>query len=103
MSPTYEALKKLAVGLGISVSQLFTQPVNSAIVGRLVVTKTGQGTAHATAIYEHELLSEPLIKKRMTPYYTTVRARSIEKFEGWVRHDGEEFLYVLTGIVIFLY
>ena len=39
----------------------------------------------------------------MTPYYTTVRARSIEKFEGWVRHDGEEFLYVLTGIVIFLY
>ena len=26
MSPTYEALKKLAIGLGISVPQLFTPP-----------------------------------------------------------------------------
>ena len=25
--------------------------------------------------------------------------RSFEEFEGWVRHDGEEFLYVLTGEV----
>jgi len=26
-----------------------------------------------------------------------VRARNAEDFDGWVRHDGEEFLYVLTG------
>lgn len=99
MSPTYEALKKLAIGLGISVPQLFTPPVNNQISGRMVVTKTGQGTAHATTTYEHELLSESLTKKRMIPYRTLVRARSIEEFDGWVRHDGEEFLYVLTGIV----
>ena len=78
MSPTYEALKKLAVGLGISVPQLFTPAVNSPISGRMVVTKTGQGNALATATYEHELLSESLMQKRMCPYHTTVRARSIE-------------------------
>ena len=67
----------------------------------MVDTKIGQGAAHAKATCEHELLSESLMKKRMTPYHTTLRARSIELFEGWVRHDGEEFLYVLKGIVIF--
>ena len=28
-----------------------------------------------------------------------VRARSFDEFDGWVRHDGEEFLYVLTGAI----
>ncbi len=35
----------------------------------------------------------------MLPYRATIRARSMEEFDGWVRHDGEEFLYVLTGVV----
>ena len=29
----------------------------------------------------------------------SVRARSMDEFDGWVRHDGEEFLYVLTGVI----
>ncbi|MFC3616731.1 helix-turn-helix domain-containing protein [Lutimaribacter marinistellae] len=99
MSPTYDALKKLAVGLQISVPQLFTPPQKDQINGRLSVTKSGEGTAHATATYEHELLAETLSKKRMLPYRARVRARSMEEFDGWVRHDGEEFLYVLTGVI----
>ena len=99
MSPTYDALKKLAVGLDISVPQLFTPPVKDQINGRMVITKNGQGTAHATTTYEHELLADGLTKKRMLPYRARVRARSIDEFDGWVRHDGEEFLYVLTGVI----
>ena len=99
MSPTYEALKKLAVGLEISVPQLFTPPEKEQVNGRMVVTKSGEGNAQATATYEHELLAETLTKKTMLPYRARVRARSMEEFDGWVRHDGEEFLYVLTGVV----
>ena len=99
MSPTYDALKKLAVGLDISVPQLFTPPVKDQINGRMVITKNGQGTAHATTTYEHELLADGLTKNRMLPYRARVRARSIDEFDGWVRHDGEEFLYVLTGVI----
>ena len=99
MSPTYEALRKLAVGLEISVPQLFTPPVKNKINGRMASTKSGQGTAHPTTTYEHELLAESLSKKKMLPYHARIRARSIEEFDGWVRHDGEEFLYVLTGVV----
>ena len=99
MSPTYDALKKLATGLDISIPQLFTPPQDAMVNGRLCVTAAGQGTAHATATYEHDLLSETLTKKKMLPYRTRVRARSLDEFDGWVRHDGEEFLYVLTGVI----
>ena len=99
MSPTYEALKKLAVGLEISIPQLFTPPSAEKVSGRMTVTKAGEGAPHATATYEHELLAGALTKKAMLPYRARIRARRFEDFDGWVRHDGEEFLYVLTGIV----
>ena len=100
MSPTYEALKKLAVGLEISVPQLFTPPRKDQVTGRMAVTKSGDGQAHATVTYEPELLAGALTKKSMLPYRARIRARSMEEFEGWVRHDGEEFLLVLTGTIL---
>ncbi|WP_374644089.1 helix-turn-helix domain-containing protein [Tabrizicola sp.] len=99
MSPTYDALKKLAQGLAISVPQLFTPPSKTQVLGRMAVTKAAEGLTQATATYEHELLAPNLSRKQMLPYRATIRARSFEEFDGWVRHDGEEFLYVLTGIV----
>jgi transcriptional regulator with XRE-family HTH domain len=99
MSPTYEALKKLADGLAISVPQLFTPPSKVQVSGRMAVTKQGTGQGHATATYEHELLAGALSKKQMLPYRARIRARDMADFDGWVRHDGEEFLFVLTGVV----
>lgn len=99
MSPTYDALKKLATGLEISVPQLFTPPAADKITGRMAVTKASEGTAKATTTYEHELLGEALSQKQMLPYRARIRARDMAEFDGWVRHDGEEFLYVLTGVV----
>jgi len=99
MSPTYDALKKLAVGLEISVPQLFTPPQADQVNGRMAITHTGEGNKQATTTYEHELLAETLTKKQMLPYRARIRARDVQEFNGWVRHDGEEFLYVLTGIV----
>lgn len=99
MSPTYEALKKLAEGLEISVPQLFTPASKAQVSGRLAVTKQGQGQHQVTTTYEHELLAGALTRKQMLPYRATIRARSMDEFHGWVRHEGEEFLYVLTGVV----
>jgi transcriptional regulator with XRE-family HTH domain len=99
MSPTYDALKKLASGLAISVPQLFTPPQKDQVMGRMAVTAAGSGAAQATVTYEHELLADTLTRKAMLPYRARVRARSLEEFDGWVRHDGEEFLFVLTGMV----
>lgn len=99
MSPTYDALKKLAIGLEISVPQLFTPPQAEKVNGRMAVTRSGEGTQQATVTYEHELLADSLTRKKMLPYRARVRARDMAEFDGWVRHDGEEFLFVLTGVV----
>ena len=99
MSPTYDVLRRLATGLDIPVPQLFTPPARDQVMGRLAVTKSDDAVSHPTATYEHELLANALTKKAMLPYRARIRARSMDEFDGWVRHDGEEFLYVLTGVV----
>lgn len=99
MSPTFDAVKKLAEGLEISIPQLFTPPTSNQVTGRMSITKSGEGKPHLTGTYEHELLASNLTRKQMLPYRARVRARKIEEFDGWVRHDGEEFLYVLTGMI----
>ncbi len=101
MSPTFEAVRKLASGLGISVPQLFTPPKSGKMLARRSITRAGAGRAHITATYEHEIIAADITHKRMLPYRATVRARSFEEFDGWVRHDGEELLYVLSGEVEF--
>ena len=100
MSPTYEALKKLAVGL----ADFGAATVHPAEAGPGLGPDGGDqvgrgGRSTPTATYEHELLAGALTKKAMLPYRARIRARRFEEFDGWVRHDGEEFLYVLTGIV----
>jgi len=99
MSPTFELMKKLAEGLGIGMPQLFTPPQKAQVNGRMDVTRSDEGSTHVTPTYEHELLNAGLTKKAMLPYRARIRARSFDEFDGWIRHDGEEFLYVLTGSV----
>jgi len=101
MSPTFDAVRKLATGLDISVPQLFTAPKSDKVLARRSITRSGEGQGLITPTYEHEILAADLSRKQMLPYRATVRARSIDEFDGWVRHDGEEFLYVLSGIVTF--
>jgi transcriptional regulator with XRE-family HTH domain len=101
MSPSFEAVQKLAHGLGIDIPQLFQPATVETARGRRVLTREGAGEQHPTVTYEHEILAADLTPKRMLPYRTTVRARSFDDFEGWVRHEGEEFLLVLSGRVRF--
>ncbi|WP_297307728.1 XRE family transcriptional regulator [Neptuniibacter sp.] len=101
ISPTFSAVNKLVKGLGIDMPQLFTQPRKGAGAGgRRDITRGGEGQPHPTPTYEHELLATQLSTKKMIPYRTTVRARSFDEFADWVRHDGEEFLFVLRGSLL---
>ncbi len=98
ISPTFQAVQKLATGLGIDIPQLFVPPVEGpAANSRLDITRRGEGRPHPTTTYEHELLANQISRKKMVPFKCKVRARCFQDFDDWVRHDGEEFLYVLAG------
>ncbi len=102
ISPTFSAVTKLVQGLGIDIPQLFSQPRRSGVAGgRRDITRAGEGKPHPTPTYEHELLATQLTSKKMIPFKTTVHTRSFNEFTDWVRHDGEEFLYVLKGSILF--
>jgi len=100
LSPTFNLMQKLAVGLGIDMPQLFAPVKEARISGRRSVTKKQQGREHLTATYEHELLATELDSKRMVPFKSRVRARTLDEFGGWVRHEGEELLLILEGDVL---
>ncbi|GGI84014.1 helix-turn-helix domain-containing protein [Shewanella gelidii] len=99
LSPTFMVMQKLATGLGIDLPQLFTKPKKVQATGRRDITKSGSGKPHPTPTYEHELLATQLSNKKMLPYKTAIHARSFEEYGDWVRHEGEEFLFVLHGQV----
>lgn len=97
LSPSFQVIQKLTSGLGIDVPQLFTESDLNEASGRRSITRDGEGKPHPTPTYEHELLNTDLSHKRMVPFKTTVHARSFDEYADWIRHAGEEFLYVLSG------
>ena len=101
ISPTFSAVTKLVKGLGIDIPQLFSPSRRSSGAGgRRDITRGGEGEPHPTPTYEHEMLATQLSTKKMIPYRTTVHARDFAEYGDWVRHDGEEFLFVLTGSLL---
>ncbi|MDJ0880168.1 MAG: XRE family transcriptional regulator [Gammaproteobacteria bacterium] len=101
VSPSFDVVQRLAAGLGIDVPQLFVSSQENLISGRRAYNRKGEGRIHPTATYEHELLATALTNKKMVPFKTTVHARSFDEFSDWVRHSGEEFLLVLSGVITF--
>ena len=100
--PSFEIVRRLSQALDINPPQLFLQSDHGEISGRRDFTPKGQGELRETATYSHELLCNELTSKQMVPYITTVKARDMSEFASWIRHSGEEFMYVLSGELTFL-
>ncbi len=95
----FDIIRRLTEALDLQTPQLFVQSRSPEIAGRRDVTRHGQGEVRKTETYEHELLCTEITSKSMLPYLSRIRARDISEFAEWVRHRGEEFMYVLEGDV----
>ncbi|WP_371170564.1 helix-turn-helix domain-containing protein [Aliiroseovarius sp. 2305UL8-7] len=100
--PSFEIVRRLSHALDMNPPQLFMQSGNEGISGRRDFTAKGHGEPRDTATYAHELLCNELTSKSMVPYISTIKARDVSEFEAWIRHSGEEFMYVLSGDLTFL-
>ena len=100
MSPTFDALLKISKGLGIDISHLFASPNEVVGTGRRSITRANEGSVYETDNYQQVLLSSDVADKSFVPFKLVVKARALEDFPDWDRHESEDFLYVLSGCVV---
>jgi transcriptional regulator with XRE-family HTH domain len=96
---SYLQLIKLAKGLEIELAELFVSRAVDIKSGRRAVTLKGQGLKEVTERYQFELLCGDLANKRMVPGIIDITARTLEEAGGLIRHEGEEFIFVLNGTI----
>ncbi len=99
LSPTYEKIAALARGLSVEVGELFCSQTHAAPLGRRSISLNGAGITHITRQYDYTLLHGELENKRVIPLVATLKAHERSEFPKLHRHDGEEFIYVLSGKV----
>lgn len=97
--PSFEIIRRLMQTLDLQTPQLFVQSAKSDISGRRDHTRKGEGEHQETPTYDHELVCNELTSKRMLPYISQIKARDVSEFDTWIRHSGEEFMYVISGEV----
>lgn len=98
---SYDKLQQLSQRLNIRMSDLFAEedPASAAprVTGRRSVGTLDNAVRVTTDNYDYFYLCTDLRQKRMIPIVTRIRAQSAKEFGDLVRHNGEEFIYVIEG------
>jgi len=100
ISPTYDKILQLSVGLGIDIDELFYAQSRGMVPGARGVTRAGQGQVLQTRDYRYELLCSEISHKKFVPIVATLARRNGRTRPELIRHQGEEFCYVLSGRAI---
>lgn len=97
---SYDKLQQLSQRLDIRMSDLFAEDGEESpprVTGRRSLGSMDKAVRVTTDNYDYYYLCTDLRQKRMIPIVTRIRARSADEFGDLVRHQGEEFIYVLEG------
>lgn len=100
MSPTFDAMLKIAKGFDLDVSHLLVSPSSILGTGRRSITRANEGSGFESDNYQEVLLAADFANKSFVPFKLVVTARTMEDFADWDRHESEDFLYVLSGAAI---
>jgi len=99
---TYDKLQMIADKLNIRISELFAEPDGAPLPvanSRRSVANLNNALLITTPNYDYYYLSPELRRKEMIPIVSRVKARSLEEFGALVRHEGQEFIYVVEGLI----
>ena len=105
VSLNVEKLLKVCTALGVDVMQLVAAPGDGpaapvesgpVVTGRRSVTRKGQGRRVETGrtVYEHH--ATDFLRRALSPAVIELKAGDVPDL---IRHQGEEFIYVLEGTV----
>jgi transcriptional regulator with XRE-family HTH domain len=97
---TYDKFAALAHTLGLNLDAIFGRPKHAAAQPMAPsFTASGEQMIYDTPNYEYGMLANDLTGKRMVPMRAHVRARALSDFAEFIRHAGEEFVFLLAGVL----
>ena len=100
---TYDKLQAISDRLNIRMSELFAEEESETPAvanGRRSIGTLTSSLHVTTPNYDYHYLSPELRRKDMIPIFCRLKSRSLEEFGEMVRHDGQEFIYVLEGKIV---
>ncbi|HYL71177.1 MAG TPA: cupin domain-containing protein [Candidatus Dormibacteraeota bacterium] len=104
LSLSYDKLQQFTSRLGMTLTEFLADEhaLNGEahlVTARRSLGGRGNSVNVATPNYDYEYLCADLRQKRMVPIVSRIRAHSLDEFGKLVRHQGEEFIYVLEGTI----
>ncbi len=104
--PSFETVLRIARALKINFVQLLepirpvaqAPPVNLA---RRIITRGADVPVYSSQWCSYQTHSTELTRKAMIPFVMHIKARDVPPLDEWSIHDGEEFIYVMEGVLEF--
>ena len=97
---SFETAMKIMGSLSLTLDELTgTRRAPAPATGRRAVNPAGSALRIPSINRNYELFATELRQKRMVPMITTVDVRRVEDWGPLSRHDGEEWMYVLSGSI----
>jgi len=95
---TYDKFAALAHSLELEFDAIFGRRRKPA-AGPMKPSFTAAGKQHVydTPNYEYGMLANNLTGKKMVPMRAHIHARAVSDFPEYIRHSGEEFVFLLSG------
>jgi transcriptional regulator with XRE-family HTH domain len=95
---TYDKFAALAHSLDLEFDAIFgRQRKPAAGAMKPSFTASGKQEIYDTPNYEYGMLAHNLTGKRMVPMRAHIHARAVSDFPEFIRHSGEEFVFLLNG------
>lgn len=99
LSLTFDRFINLTEALGLDVSDLFIDRKPSIGSEGIAIHRSGDGPTHEAGNYHYRMLCSDLRNKHMVPMEGSVKSGDISDFDHYGQHPGEEFIFVLEGVL----
>jgi transcriptional regulator with XRE-family HTH domain len=99
ISASYDILKRICDALEIGLEDIVSSGEKTQLSGRKTTTLRGQSDHFQSAQYDYWIHASEISKKAMIPFEMVIHARSVDDFDHWSEHHGEEFVFVLAGAI----
>jgi transcriptional regulator with XRE-family HTH domain len=96
---SYEKFAALAMALQLDLSTLFGSQPTGMAPGSAVITRSEDVVEYHSERYLYGMLATQISAKKMTPMLGRIEARSVLRPGEFSRHAGEEFIFVLDGLL----